>query len=806
MTVGNDFRYALRQLVKRPGFSLTVIATLALGIGANAAIFSAVSSVILAPLPFPESGRLVRIVGTTDVRGEQFQSGVFPQYFHELRERSQTLEAVTAQRFRNLTLAGGGDPERVVGIGITDGWARTVGVQPVLGRHFDAAEHAAGSEAGVAIITHALWQRRFNGAADVLGRALLLNGREYAVVGVMPPQFNFPYNTDLWLPLTVERAPGLPGDLNVAARVKPGVSVDQAVAELEAVGRRIAREADTDARRGLTARSFAAEFPRDPDNAIAALFGAVGFVLLLACVNVANLQLARAAGRTREVAVRATLGATQARQVRQLLAESLVLAVPAGLLGVGLAVLARDWLAMLVPPRLGEVVQNVQLDANVLFFAAGISLLTAVLFGLAPAWRLSRVAPADALRSGGRHASIGGRLLRPLVVAQVGLAFLLLTGAGLMAENFARLTGAGPGYDPAGLYRVGLGLPEPVYDDPDRRASALAALLERVGALPGVSAAGATSLHPVPRTNANTGARLLFPGASPDGDIPVVNGRMVTPEYFRTTGIPLLRGRAFDDGDRADGQPVAVVSRAMAERFWPGKDAIGRRFRPGAGEEPLHTVVGIVGDIVEPNFAPEGTLYRPYAQATRYQTPGLWSTSSVTLLVRTPAEAPGSLLEEIASAVWAVDRSITVFDAAPMEAVLAEPLEGQKIGTLMFLGFGAFGLLLAALGTYGVIALSVTQRRREFGIRLALGITPRGLKVLVVGQGLALVGTGLVLGLAIGLTLSPVAARFLPEVSPRDPAIVGAAVTVLLVAGLAACWMPARRGAHTNPMETLRDE
>lgn len=797
-------RRAYRSLIRRPGYSLAVILILALGIGANTAIFSAVRSVILAPLPFPESDRLIRIVGTIDVGGEPQQTGVFPRHFEELRARSGTLLAVTAQRFRNLTLSGDGDPERVVGIGVTESWAETIGVQPILGRTFDAGEYAQGSEASVAVISHALWQRRFDGAPEAVGRTLLLNGRAFGVIGIMPRQFNFPYGSDLWLPLTIEPVAGAPGDLNVAARLKPRVAPQEAIAELEMLGGQISAEVPGDERRSLTARSFDEEFPRDPENSIAALFAAVGFVLLLVCVNVANLQLARSASRTRESAVRATLGATHARQVCELLTESLLLAMAAVALGFAMAMTIVDWLVLLVPPRLGEVIQTVQLDSGVLMFSAATGLVTALLFGLAPAWRLARVAPAALLKTGGYAASMGGRWMRPLVVAQVGLAFVLLSGAGLMAQSFARLINADVGYDPGGLYRIAIGLPEPRYDDPGLRARALGRVIEEVERLPGVESVGVTNLHPVPRTNTNAGARIILPGLSPDEELPIVNNRMVSPDYFQAVGIPLLRGRAFSLHDTARSEPVAAVSRKMAERLWPGQDPIGKQFRPAGAGQPSHTVTAVVGEIAEPNFAPLGTLYRPYAQATRFQSPGIWDTTSVALMVRA-LRATEAQTAAIREAVWQVDRSLTVFDAAAMTTVLREPLDGQKFGTIVFACFGAFAVLLATIGTYALIRLAVVQRNREFGIRLALGSRRGALQWLVLRDGLFLIGGGLTAGALATVALAPLAQSF-AEVGTGRITVAVCVLLTLLLAGWIACWLPARRAARIDPMSALREE
>lgn len=798
-------RHAVRHLVKRPGFAVSMLVILSLGIGANTAIYSVVRSVVLAPLPFPESERLIRIVGTIDEGGELRQSGVFPRHYEALRSRSRTLEAVTAQRFRNLTLLPvAGEPQRVSGTGVTEGWARTLGVRPLLGRTFSPDEYRAGSDADVAVISHGLWRRQFSADAAALGRTLRLNDREFTVIGVMPPQFNFPYGSDLWLPLTIEPAPAAPGDLNVPARVRPEFTPEQAIAELESLGRQISAESVGDERRGLTARRFAAEFPRDPNNAIAALSAAVAFLLLLVCVNAANLQLARVAGRTREAAMRSALGARRIDLIRDLLAESLLLTAAAAAIGIAVALLVRDWLVLLVPPRLGEVVQSVGLDAGVFVFTGVVAAAAAVAFGFAPAWRLSGVAPAAALKSGGRNESFGGRWMRPLVAAQVCLAFLLLTGAGLMAQDFARLSSAAVGYDPTGLYWIGVGLPEPAYDDPARRTAAVAQVVERTLAVPGVETAAVTSLHPVPGTNPNIGARLLLPGMSPDDDLPIVSRRMISQDYFATVGVRVLQGRGFTAHDSADAERVAIVSRLMAERFWPGENPLGKRLRL-AGRDPWHTVVGVVEEIAEPNFAPVGTLYWPYSQSADYETPGLWSTTSVALMVRARS-APAQMLAAVREAVWEVDRSLTVFDALPMTALLAEPLDGQRLGTIVLLAFGGFALLLALFGTYAVIRLSVTNREREFGIRLALGVRPGQLKWMVVREGLALASAGLLVGVLCGVLLALPARRFLTEADPYDPAVAATVVVALLLAALIACWLPAQRASRIDPMAALRSE
>ena len=805
-----DIRYGLRQLSRNPGFTSVVVFILALGIGANTAIFSAVSSVMLAPLPFAESERMARAVNVVIFNGQAYQSGVGPLYFDQMRKRSQLIEAAAAQRYQNLTLTGEGDSERVVGIGVSDQWMATMGVKPLIGRGFDATEETAGSDASVILITYGLWQRKYGGQPDVLGKTIRLNLRSYTIIGVMPRAFNFPYNTDLWMPMTFSKDIVSPGDLNVPVRLKPGVMQEAFKAEIETIGDAISREYTGAENRTMTARPYSEEFQRDPNNSITVLLAAVGFVLLLASVNVANLLLARSSSRTREVAIRTAMGATRGRQVRQLLVESMLLAGVAGAVGVGLAYAASEWLTVLIPSRLGEVVQAVVIDGKVLLATLLVTMVTAVLFGLMPAIRLSKTSPVEAIKTGGKFGNVrDSAIFRALVVAEVALAFILLVGAGLMAQNFVHLLNADIGYDPQELYKVSIGLPQPVYDDPERRGVVTTRLVEEVVAIPGITKAGITSLHPIPRTTSNTGTQVVFDNADPDSDPPVVNLRMVTPGYFAAVGMPVFRGRGINQDDIATSPRIVVVSEALANRYWPGEDPIGRRLIPRYSGDPAsdwHTVVGVVPNIAEPDADdPQETLYRAYVQGTYSQRAGTWTTTSMDLLFRTQGET-GTVLQQIRSVINRIDPNVTLFDATSMRAALAEPLSDQRMGAWLFVAFAAFGLLMAMLGTYGVIALSVASRIPEFGIRLTLGLQPHGLLRMVLGYGMGLVGAGLIVGATAAYVLSGLLQGVVSEISPHDPLtffVVGAA---LLLAGIVASWIPARRAMKVDPMTALRYE
>ncbi len=811
-SIWQDARYAIRRMWRQPGFTLVAVLTLALGIGANTAVISVVRSVLVAPLPFEDADRLVRLrMLESDALGRERQLSPVPAYFHAIRERSRLLERVAAQRFHNLTLTGEGDAERVVAIGVSDQWAETLGVQPVLGRSFSEEEQREGSAARVVLLGHGFWVRRFGGDAGVLGEAVRLDNQVYTILGVMPAQFRYPYDTDLWFPITIPPEAMSPGDLNAPARMRPGVTNAELDAELAAIGADLARELPGGDRIRLVGVPMREEFARDPDRSVAALAVAVGFVLMLACVNLATLLMARGGVRTREVALRAALGAGRRRQVRQMLTESVLLAGAGGLGGVGIAFGVSQWLSMLIPARLFEVIQEVQVDGAVLVSSALLCVVTGVVFGLAPALQLTRRAPGDALKDGGRPGSAaGGRVLDLLVIGEAALAMVLLVGAATMTQNFVRLLTADVGYDPAGLTRINLGLTDAAYAEPGRRTAVVRQILERVEAVPGVSAVGVTSLQPIPHTRSNLGTSLEPDTMTdPAAPLPVVNRRLVTPAYFKTMGVRPVAGRVFTELDGETSEPVVILNAAAARRFWPGEDPIGRRVRPAPRENatvPWHTVVGVVSNMGEPDDAGmRETVYQPYAQASGTLPPGVWVTTSASLMVRASGER-ADVIGGIRRAVREVDPALPLFEIADMETALAEPLSGQQLGATLFVVFGAFGLLMAVLGTYGVLAFSVSRRVPEFGVRLALGAAPSGLLRGVLAEGLRLVAAGLALGLVASLALSRLVASVVTEVSPRDPATLAAVALTLSVAAVVACLGPALRATRVDPIQALRSE
>ena len=803
-----DLRHALAGLRRNPGFAAAALLTLALGIGANSAAFSAVRTILLAPLPFPDSERLVRLMRLIPREdGGVVRGSLTPLQLHAVRDESGQIERAAGQRFRALTLTGGGEPERVTGIGVSDGWLETLGVLPRLGRGFDAAEQRDGSDSRVVLLSHGFWTRRFGASPGIVGRHLRLDEEEYTVVGVMPPQFRYPYEADLWLPLSIPPEPDGGADLNAAARIHPGVGSEQLAAELEAISARLRERDALEPGARIAAHLFSEEFERDPDQAVLALQLAVGFVLLIASANVASLLLARGASRRRELAVRAALGAGRGRQLRQLLTESLLLAGLGGAAGLALATPATRMLAALIPPRLGEVVQQIQVDPWVLAFSLVVSVLAGVGFGLGPALHATRGDVAGALRTGSRSAG-SGRGLDGLVVAEVALAAVLLVAAGLMTRSLAQALDADVGYEPERLVKLDLALPRPRYDAPEHRAELIRRLEERLNAEPGVAAAGVTSLQPIPRTRTNTGARIALPESAPEAVPVIANLRLVGPGWFEAIGLPALRGRALAASDAAGAEPVAVVSTSLAAQLWPGRSPIGERLTTERRDDPDAVwlrVVGEVPDIAEPATDLPGTIYRPYPQATATQPAGRWWTTSVALMVRVRSGEPGAT-ERLRRAVWSVDPGLPVFDSTAMADVLAEPLEQRRLGSALVLGFGAFGLLMAALGTYGLMSFAVARRRRELGVRLALGATPGALQRRVLGEALGRVGLGLGLGAAGAVAVTRLLHGAIAGLPPADLPSLALAASALLASGLVASWLPARRAARTDPLVALRDE
>jgi putative ABC transport system permease protein len=807
--IWQDLRIAARGLARSPGFAAVAILTLGLSIGANTAIFGLVNAVLLRPLPFPEPQQLVRIYGTDLEEGDRYGQVSLPDII-DLRAQSRSFAAISMVDSREPILMSEGGAERVTMRYVHAGYFPLLGVEPALGRLFTAGEEGPESSL-VVVITDGLWRRAFGGDPTVIDRPVVLDGRPFRIIGVLPAWYD-DVRLDFegeeaqiyrpW-PLVTEDSYRSGRSMVAIGRLAPGVSVREAQSEVDAIyAGLIELYPDDDTGNGLALVPLRDALVGAARPALLMLWGAVGMVLLIGCVNLANLLLARAAGRSREVAVRAALGAGRGRIVRQLLAESLLIGLTGGVLGIVFAALGVKVLLVLagdIVPR----VRDVPVDPAMVGFAALLALLTAMLFGLAPALRAGATGgPAQALEGDGRGATAGRRGRRSrnaLVVAEVALAVVLLAGAGLFARSFANLLRVDSGVDADGvltttLYPVWRHYADADGDLPDGAIEGLyREILDHVVARPGVVAAGVTSILPMNKSFSCDGFWPDDRPMPPAGEIPCAETRVVLGDYLATMGIRILQGRALDPRDRADGQPVALINEALAKRYWPGQDAVGKSIISVHGAMPRE-VVGIVEDVHEfgPAQAAPLQIYIAYPQDP-------WGVISMTLAVR-GSGSPATIRD----AVREVDPDIAVDDIVPMGEVVSGSISAERFRTLLLGLFAGTAVLLAVIGLYGVLATIVASRSREMGIRAALGARPAGLFALVVGEGMGLAALGLAAGLLAALAAGRFFTGFLFEITPVDSVTyLGVAALVLAVA-FAASALPARRATRIDPCEALR--
>lgn len=802
-----DLRYALRTLRRSPGFAAIAVLTLGLGIGATVAIFSVVHGVLLRPLPFPESDRLVRIWQTNP--GESIERGaISPVDFEDWYESRQAFAEMGAFLFDRemggLDLTSEGEPERLAAAWVTRGFFPTLQVQPQLGRLPRPEEMERGNDRFV-MLSHGLWQRRFGGDPGIIGRSVVLDGVGHEVIGVMPRTFDYPSpDADVWMSLS-----GIPDDaiprhrmvrfLAAIGRLQPGATVEQARAELAVMSQRLAEEYPESNRNwsAATVLPLREAMVGDVRPALLVLLGAVGFVLLIVCANLANLLLSRASGREREFAIRAALGAGRGRVVRQLLTESVVLSLIGGVVGVLLAlwgVAALRSLSAVQLPRLADV----RVDLAVLAFTFGVAVVTGVLFGLAPALKAASPRLQERLRSGGHGTAGGGRgqrLRSGLVVAEVALAVVLIAGAGLMLRTLGNLVRVDPGFNPENVLVVSFTIPPSAYEEFPEIGTYYQQVLEQVRAVPGVESAGAIKTLPLRGTGENA---RFFPSdrrpARPE-DAPSAMLLHVSTDYFRTLGIPLRRGRAFTEADRFDAPPVVMINEAMARRYWPDQDPTLHSIDMGGG--PMQ-IVGVVGDVRQGNIGepPEPALYRHTLQNPRV---------GVNLVVRTRGE-PLRLTDAVQDAIRTVNPNQTITGITTLGQVVRESVARPRLLTTLLGFFGGFGLVLGALGIYGVLAYAVSQQRKEIGVRMALGASPRRVLRMVVGRGMTLTLIGIVLGVAGALLLTRYMSSVLYGVSPGDPLALAGGALLLAAVALLAAYFPARRATRVDPMVALRAE
>ena len=812
MSTLHDIRYAFRMLLKRPGFTLIVILTLALGIGANTTIFSAINAVLLNPLPYKNPERLMVVWETNKQLGPEMwdRNEAAIGNFLDWRSRNQIFEQLGALFDTNMNLTGIGEPQRIESCVVTANFFQVLGVQPMLGRSFPPESETPGS-AFTVIISHDLWQRQFGSDPSVVNKSVTLNGHQVAVIGVMPPGFELQFPTskhvDMWVPMIIDAGDPNYHDrsenfLYTLGRLKPGVSQEQAQAEMSLIANQLQQQyPESNAEKGVRVVALQKQVVGNVESYLYMLFAAVGFLLLIACANVAGLLLARVTARHREVAIRIAVGASRWRLIRQLLTESIILSILSGLLGLLLAYGGVKLLVALTPsevPRLHEI----GLHVPVFLWTLTISIATGVLFGLAPALQASSPDVNTALKesSGRNPGSFQGSGLRNLlVVSEVAVVLLLLVGAGLMTRSFFRLRQVDPGFDATNVISMNIALPTSKYRQQQTNVF-YDQLIERVRNLPGVKSVG--GINPLPLSNNNISSRFVVEGAPfvPLANRPYAGVRVVTPDYFQTMSIRHLKGRLFTDQDRDNTPNVIVVNEALASRYWPNQDAVGKRlsFGEDPGKQVWLEIVGVVGNVkhkaLEIEVMPE--VYIPYRQDP---------SNFMSLVVRTTSDA-ASMVPAIRKQVLSVDKDQPVADIMTMEQRVAKSVASSRFVMLLLSSFSILALGLAAVGIYGVMAYVVTQRTQEIGVRIALGAQKRDVLKLVVGKGMALAIIGTAIGLVASLVLTRLMRSLLFGVTPTDWRTFVIASMVLLGVALLACYIPARRATKLDPLVALRHE
>jgi predicted permease len=801
-----DLRYGLRTLLKNPGFTIIAVIALALGIGANSAIFSVVNAVLLRPLPFKTPEQLVMVWENATHLGFPKNTPA-PPNFLDWQRQNTVFTGMAGMSERSFNLTGLGEPERLDGRRVSANLFDLLGVPALLGRTFVSDNDRPGTH--VVLLSYSLWQRRFGSDPNVIGRAVTLNGESYTVIGVMPRLVHLPgygnWNDEVWVPIAfnneevTERGNHF---LNVIARIKPGITLKQAQAEMETIAARLAREYPRyNTRIGATVTPFHEELVGDIKPALLILLGAVGFVLLIACANVANLLLARAAVREKEIALRLALGASRSRLTRQFLTESVLLAFLGGSFGLLLALAGVHVLKTFVPATILQI-QAINIDTRVLVFTALIALLTGIVFGLAPATHASHSNLNDSLKEGSRDSAVGrkgNRIRGLLVIAEVAVSFILLIGAGLLINSFLHLRNLDPGFRADHLLTMKVDLSELKYPDGERRSVFFDEVLRRIRALPGVQSVAVAGNLPLTYHGDSMGIAVEGIPDPPPDQWPDVIYRAIGPGYFSTMGIPMIRGRDFTDQDRADSKSVVVISEKTAQHYWPGQDPIGKRLKPGATNSnvPWREVIGVVKDVRQNDFIAQPKMQMYFAHRQ------LKDLAANALIVRTSVE-PMSLASSIRNAIWAVDKDQTVADIDTMDHIVSEAIARQRFSMLLLGIFAGLALVLAAVGIYGVMSYSVAQRTHEIGIRMALGARRADVLQMTIKQGLKLVGAGMILGLAAAFLLTRVLESLLFGISATDPVTFFGISLVLLAVAILASYLPALRATKVDPIIALR--
>jgi putative ABC transport system permease protein len=808
-TLWQDLRYGFHMLWKSPGFTLVALLALALGIGANTFIFSVVNALLLRPLPFPDSDRITSILAKDPDTGMLYSAYSLPN-FEDIRDRNQVFEQVVALNMSTEFLRSGDEPERLRGAKVSADLFPLLGVKPLLGRTFSSEEERSGS-GNFIVLSYDLWQRRFNSDPNIINQNLVIGSQPTTVLGIMPEGFKFPVGArqiDFWMPLISSIPPAARSArgavyLGLFARLKPNVTLVQAQVEMDLIAKNLATqypEANTGL--NIVAVSTHERLVGKIRPALLVLLGAVALVLLIACANVANLLLARASVRQKEIAIRTAIGATRWRVVRQLLTESLLLSILGGAAGVLLAFWAIELLISSNPANLPRVAE-IELDKYVLLFTIGLTTLTGLFFGLAPALQASRTDLNESLKDGMRESSGGikrNRTRSALVITEIALSLILLVGATLLFQSLRRVLAVSPGFEPDNVLTADVSVSTDKYPERAQRAAFYREALERIRALPGVESAGI--VYPLPLGGNFESYTFDIAGQPPfpPGQQPSADRRVVSPDYFRTMSTPVRKGRAFGAQDQANATPVMIVNDAFVRRFFPGEEVVGKRIIPGEGRKPVtREIVGVVGSIRHEGLDVEPTpeYYIPYEQA---------SVDDMTVVARTTTGNPTSIATPLRDVIRTMDKDQPVYNIRPMTQLVSDSVAQRRFNLVLLGGFAMLALVLAGIGTYGVMSYSVAQRTREIGVRIALGAQSRDVLKMVLSHALVLTAIGLALGLVGAFALTRFLVTLLFEVKPTDLTTFAIVSIVLGAVAITACLILARRATKVDPLVALRYE
>ena len=816
-----DMRYGIRMMARYRGFSLVVVMTLALGIGASTAVFSAVYSILIKPLPYPQAGQIM-------FPWRQAPPGMNLGYaeipwgrvdFLFFASQTQAFEHLAAFKSDAVNLTGAGDPARIPVLRASAGFFPALGVSPAIGRTFTPEEDQQGQD-NVVVLSHQLWSDRFNRDPGIVGKSIALDGRSCTVIGVMPAGFDFPRGAempegltlaakvDMWTPLALSTGALIPGEdsqLAVVGRVRPGVTIQQAQADMDVLSSRLEAQYPPSGKDWFHSRVrlLSNQVTGTTARPLLLILSAMAVVLLIACFNVANLLIARSLDRQREFSLRAALGAGRRRLISQLMVENLTLAILGGLAGLLIAQLGIGFVRAYGPASLPRL-RGVQLDPAVFAFALGVSLLTGLLFGLLPAVSASRTNLAECLRESGQRTGASpaaARIRNGLLISQVALALVLVISAGLLVQTFYRLFAADPGFNPEHVLTFQVSLPASKYADVSKTVAFYKQALERLDTVQGVESAGLAEIAPMSGATESTGLRIPDRPPATQQLRTMSNYTIISPGYFASVGTPILRGRDFLNSDTGDSAPVSIINSAMAKKFWPGEDAIGKHVGPGLAKYPMTTIVGIVPDTKHLSLGeePPPEVYVPFTQP-------VWpSMLTMSMVVRTKSD-PAAIIGSMRPALSSIDPDLPVADLATLKSVVDDSMGGMRFALALLGAFGVLALLLACVGMYGVVSYSVKQRSREIGIRVALGAKKTEVFGMVLGQGARIAVIGIVIGVMAAGIATRLLTTFLYGVRAADPLTCALVSAVLFVVTVLACYLPARRAMAVDPMEALRCE